>query len=40
MLMMSIVWGGSIHTVHRNTEALIVGSEEIGLAVNVEEGKD
>jgi len=40
MLMMSIVWGGSIHTVNRNTEALIVGSEEIGLAVNVEEGKD
>ena len=30
---------GSTHTVRKNTEASIVGSEEIGLAVNAEEAK-
>ena len=39
MLMMSIVWSGSIHTVNKNTHSLIVGSE-IGLTVNAEEAKN
>jgi hypothetical protein len=33
------ILGGSIHTVERNTEALLVGSKEIGLEVNAETTK-
>jgi hypothetical protein len=31
--------GGSTHTIRKNTEALVITSEEIGLAVNVEKTK-
>jgi len=31
--------GGSVHTVNKNTEALIVASKEIGLEVNVDKSK-
>ena len=34
MLMMLIYWGGSIHTVKENAEALIAATKEIGLEVN------
>ena len=30
------VFGGSIHTIRKNTEALIIASNEIGLEVNAE----
>jgi len=33
------ILGGSTHTVNRNTEALVVSSKEVGLAVNAEEAK-
>jgi hypothetical protein len=33
------ILGGSIHTVKKNTEALVVASKETGLEVNAEEGK-
>ena len=31
--------GGSIHTIRKNTEALVITSEETGLEVNVEKTK-
>jgi hypothetical protein len=31
--------GGSIHTIRKNTEALVVTSKEIGLEVNAEKTK-
>jgi hypothetical protein len=31
--------GGSIHTIKKNTEALMVASKEIGLEVNAEKTK-
>jgi hypothetical protein len=34
------ILGGSIHTVRKNTEALIIASEEIGLEVNAEKTKN
>ena len=37
--MISIILGGSVHTVNKNTEALIGGSEQTGLAVNADEAK-
>jgi hypothetical protein len=33
------VLGGSIHTVQKNTEALVVASKEIDLEVNADETK-
>jgi hypothetical protein len=39
MLMMLIYWGGSIHAMKKNTEALVVASKEIGLEVNAEKTK-
>jgi hypothetical protein len=33
------IFGGSIHTVRKNTEALVIASYEIGLEVNAEETK-
>jgi len=33
------ILGGSVHIVKRNTEALLVGSKEIGLDVNVDKTK-
>jgi hypothetical protein len=33
------MWGGSIHTIKKNTEALVVTSKEIGLEVNAEKTK-
>jgi hypothetical protein len=30
------ILGGSIHTVKKNTEALLIASKEIGLEVNAE----
>jgi hypothetical protein len=30
------MFGGSVHTTTKNTEALAGGSEEVGLAVNVD----
>ena len=35
----SVNWGGSIHTVKENAEALEVATEEIGLEVNAERTK-
>jgi hypothetical protein len=31
--------GGSVHTIKKSTEALVVASKEIGLKVNVDESK-
>jgi len=31
--------GGNVHTIKQNTEALLVGSKEIGLEVNVDKTK-
>jgi hypothetical protein len=31
--------GGSIHTIRKNTEALLIASKEIGLEVNTEKTK-
>ena len=39
MLLMSVILGGSVHTLNINTKALTVGIEEIGLALNAEEAK-
>ena len=33
------ILGRSIHTIEKNTEALLVGSKEIGLEVNADETK-
>jgi hypothetical protein len=33
------IWHGSIHTVKKNTEALVAASMEIGLRVNAEKTK-
>ena len=33
------ILGGSVHTVKKNTEALLVGSKEIGLEVNADKIK-
>jgi len=33
------ILGGSVHTVTKNTEALLVASKEIGLQVNSDEAK-
>ena len=33
------ILGASVHTTKKNTEALVVGSEEIGLEVNAEKTK-
>jgi hypothetical protein len=33
------ILGGSIHTIRKNTEALVIASEEIGLEVNAEKTK-
>jgi len=33
------ILGGSVHAVKKNTEALLVGSEEIGLQVNADKTK-
>jgi hypothetical protein len=33
------ILGGSIHTIRKNTEALVVASKEIGLEVNAEKTK-
>ena len=30
------IWGGSIHTVRKNTEAIVIASKEIGLDINAE----
>ena len=35
----AIILGGVVHTTKKNTEALVVGSEEVGLAVNVDKTK-
>jgi hypothetical protein len=34
-----IILGGSIHTIRKNTEALLIASKEIGLEVNAEKTK-
>ena len=39
MLMMLIYWGGSIHTVKENAEAVVVAAKEIGLEVNADKTK-
>jgi len=39
MLMMLIYWGGSVHTVKENAEALVVATKEIGLEVNADKTK-
>jgi len=36
---MSVILGGNVHTLYINTKALIVGIEEIGLALHAEEVK-
>jgi hypothetical protein len=33
------ILGGSVHTIEKNTEVLVVGSKEIGLEVNVDKTK-
>ena len=33
------IWGGSVHTVKKNTEALVVDSKETGLEVNADKTK-
>jgi hypothetical protein len=33
------ILGGSIHTIRKNTEALLIASKEIGLEVNAEKTK-
>jgi hypothetical protein len=33
------ILGGSIHTIRKNTEALVIASKEIGLEVNAEKTK-
>jgi len=33
------ILGGSVHTIKRNTETLVVASNEIGLAVNADTTK-
>jgi len=38
-ILMMLVLGGSIHTIKRNAEALVVASKEIGLEVNADKNK-
>ena len=38
-MLMSIILGGTVHSVIKNTEASIAASAGIGLAVNAEEAK-
>jgi hypothetical protein len=33
------ILGGSLHTINRNTEALVVTSKEVGLEVNADKSK-
>jgi hypothetical protein len=33
------ILGGSVHTISKNTEALVIASKEIGLEVNTEKTK-
>jgi hypothetical protein len=33
------ILGGSVHTINKNTESVVVASKEIGLEVNAEKGK-
>jgi len=33
------IMGGSVHTIQKNTEALLIGSKEIGLEVNADKTK-
>jgi hypothetical protein len=33
------IWGGSVHTVKENAEALVVVTKEIGLEVNADKTK-
>ena len=33
------ILGGSVHTINKNTESVVVASREIGLEVNAEKGK-
>ena len=37
--MILIYWGGSVHTVKENAEALVVANKEIGLEVNTDKTK-
>jgi hypothetical protein len=30
------IWGGSVHTINKNTEAVVVVSKEIGLQINAD----
>ena len=39
MLVILIYSGGSVHTVKKNIEALVVASKEIGLEVNADKTK-
>jgi len=39
MLIMLICWGGRVHTVKENAEALEVDSKETGLEVNADKTK-
>jgi hypothetical protein len=34
------IWGGTVHTIKENAEAVIVASKEIGLEVNADKTKD
>ena len=36
---MLIYWGGSIHTVKENAEAVVVATKKIGLEVNADKTK-
>ena len=33
------IFGGSVHTIEKNTEAMVVGSKDIGLEVNADKIK-
>jgi len=39
MLMMLINWGGSVHTIKKNADALVEASKEVGLEVNADKTK-
>jgi hypothetical protein len=38
-MLMTFTLGESIHTIRKNTEALLIASKEIDLEVNAEKGK-